>query len=208
MAKGDFPRPSAAMQNETFHRRAKCSAYTDFAAPHKTVYSWNRSRPFSEDAFLAQDLAVHFGFASEIEALRRKNPNLDFDVAMMPQIRDFSFKSTLAHMTALSVLKTSQNPALAEAVARVLVSPEMAAFFSEESGFPPVRRDLLGKKPSNAAQSVFYDSAIISTGWLDPEPQKTGKIFQNAVEAVLSGASDVSKSVQEMAAQFTLLGKK
>jgi hypothetical protein len=54
--------------------------YTSFANPSKSLYSWNRSLPNSENAFLNGDLAFYFGYASEIKRIQDKNPNLNFDV--------------------------------------------------------------------------------------------------------------------------------
>ena len=44
--------------------------YTEFSNSAKMAYSWNRSLPNSKDMFLAGDLAVYFGFGSEINKRR------------------------------------------------------------------------------------------------------------------------------------------
>lgn len=184
------------------------SFYTDFADPLKTVYSWNRSLAPAKDAFLAQDLAIYFGFASEAEELQEKNPNLDFGTAPIPQIRDYPFRATFARMTAVAVMKTSAQKTAAHRIALVLSSAFMADMFSKGSGLPPVRRDLLGKRPATAKESVFYDSAIIGKSWLDPNPTKSKEIFQSAIESILARTLEPKGAVSKMAAQLSLIDGK
>lgn len=182
--------------------------YTDFADPQKSVYTWNRSLAQSQESFLAQDLAVYFGFASELHLLQTKNPNLDFGVALMPQIRDYQYRGTLMHMSGAAVMKTSQNKPLAQYVARALSSQPVIAALSKQTGLPPVRLDLLAKKPTNPAQSVFHDSALIGKSWLDPDPETTAGNFREAVEGILSGTTDVSGAVGKMNAEIMILGRR
>jgi len=59
--------------------------YTEFSNPAKTSYSWNQSLPNSIEAFSSGDLSLYFGFASELEEIRDKNPNLNFDISLFPQ---------------------------------------------------------------------------------------------------------------------------
>ncbi|MCI0566387.1 hypothetical protein L0Y46_04305, partial [bacterium] len=178
---------------------------TDFSDPLKTVYSWNRSLKESRDAFLAQDLAVYFGFASELSSLRSKNPNLDFDVAPVPQVRDHPFRSTLAHMNATAVMKTSKQKPLAFFVASLLTSQEISKIISSEMRLPPVRRDLLSAKPTDAFMNVFYDSALISKSWFDPNPKESNRIFQTAVVSVVTGTASVDGAIGRADAEINLL---
>jgi len=182
--------------------------YTDFANPQKSVYSWNRSLASSLDAFLAQDLATYFGFASELLSLQAKNPNLDFGVTLVPQIRDHQFRGTFMRMSAAAVMKTSKNKPLAYHVAAVLSSQPVLQVLAKETGLPPIRLDLLSVKPTNPAQSVFYDSALIGKSWLDPDPDTTSSYFRKAVEGILAGTVDVSGAVNKMNAELSVLGRR
>ncbi len=47
----------------------------------------------SKNMFLAGDLALYFGFASELDDLKNKNPNLNFDVTLFPQTGDLNLKN-------------------------------------------------------------------------------------------------------------------
>ncbi|MBC7836941.1 extracellular solute-binding protein, partial [Acetobacteraceae bacterium] len=83
--------------------------YTEFANPSKTSYSWNRSLPKSNDMFASGDLAVYFGFASELRIFAARNPNLRYSVALIPQIEGNGTRSTFARLTGLAIPRTSRN---------------------------------------------------------------------------------------------------
>jgi ABC-type glycerol-3-phosphate transport system substrate-binding protein len=166
------------------------SFYTDFVNPVKPVYSWNRSLPESQKAFLSGDLAIYFGFASEINELREKNPNLNFDVATVPQAEGQP-KKTFANMTGLAILNISDNLTGAFRTINILTEDDGISAWSSISNLPPVRRSLLASNPNDAYQSVFYNSALISDAWLDPDYNVTKNIFSDMIRQITSG--EISK---------------
>ena len=85
------------------------SFFTSFADPASDVYSWNKSLPNSSDYFSSDNLAFYFGYASELQNLINKNPNQDFLVAPIPQIKDANFKVTSARVTGIAVSSFSKN---------------------------------------------------------------------------------------------------
>lgn len=168
--------------------------YTEFSNPLKPSYSWNRAMANDRGAFLAGKLAVYFGYASELSSLREANPNLNFDVALVPQA--LGKKSTLGRMNAIAILKSSPNISSAYVAAYTLTSSVLEGDWADKSGFPPVRRDLLTKLPGDAYKAVFYRSALISNGWLDPDDAGTNAAFARLVENVTSGKLRISESVR------------
>ncbi len=171
--------------------------YTDFSNPLKVVYSWNRALPSSKNSFLSGDLAMYFGFASEYNDIKAKNPNLNFDVANLPQLDTSKTKSTFGNIYSFGVLKTSPNIAQALSMIYLFTSNSIENTFASVTGLTPTRNDLLSALPSDAIQSVFYSSALMSKGWLDPDSAQTSKIFQNMIENISSGRSDVGSSVKD-----------
>ena len=77
--------------------------YTRFSRPTNSLYSWNRS--FSEDRqeFLAENLAMYFGYGSEGREIERLNPNLSFDIAEVPQGASATVRRTYGNFYGLSV---------------------------------------------------------------------------------------------------------
>jgi len=193
---GELSSTFAAKNTETDIRPAELALifYTQFSHPSKPTYSWNRSLPSSQDMFVAGDLAIYFGFASEFDDIRKLNPHLDFDVASLPQVRGDASKKTFGRMSGISIVKTSDNIDVAFGTALMLIDPVVVATLSEEVGLPPARRDLLGKVPSNPYGAVFYESALISDAWLDPDPAETDTIFREMMSDIISGRRRISEA--------------
>lgn len=171
------------------------SFFTEFSNPTKPAYSWNRSLPNDRAAFTAGKLAVYFGYASELSAVRNANPNLDFDLAPMPQAE--GRKATFGRMHAIVILKSSRNVAAAFSAAATLTNSASQAKWIAVSGLPPVRRELVGKTPGDAYKEVINQSALIAQGWLEPDPKATDGIFTRMVESVTSGKLRASEAVRQ-----------
>jgi ABC-type glycerol-3-phosphate transport system substrate-binding protein len=170
--------------------------YTEFSNPVQSTYSWNRSLPQSRQAFLGGDLAVYFGFASEFGELADANPNLNFDIAPMPQTRGGNGRAvTYGNMVGLVIPRASSNAGGALAVAQVLTTAQSLAMLGEYTGLPPVRRDMLIAPAPNTYSSTFYQMALISRGWLDPAPDKTGEVFRRMIDDVTAGRSRIRQAV-------------
>lgn len=179
--------------------------YTEFANPLKPFYSWNRALPESKNFFLSGDLALYFGFASELPELRLKNPNLNFDIAAMPQSKDYTKNITFGRVVALAIPRNSQKIAQAFRVANILTGSTSISGLSKTTGLPPVRRDLLASKPSEQYAALFYDGAIQSRAWLAPEPGRLNPIFKEMVESVTSGRTNIDQSIFRASDQLDIL---
>jgi ABC-type glycerol-3-phosphate transport system substrate-binding protein len=192
-------------QNNTSGLRAGEAAlqfYTEFSNPVKQHYSWNKSLPSSRNMFLSGDLAMYFGYASEILDLRARNPHLNFDVAMVPQSKGVNKKITFGRMHGLAALKSSKNLTTALYVEVLLSQADFMKNIPERSYLPPTRRDLLQTRPSDPYLSIFYDSAIISNAWLDPAPKETTAIFAGMIDNVVSGRFRPQEAVSDTASQL------
>lgn len=185
---GSFNKPTVPAE-------AAVNFYTEFGNPSKTSYSWNRSLPNSTNYFLSGDLALYFGFASEISTLQLKNPNLNFDVAMVPVSREGGTNVSIARFNAFAVTKSSKNPNGAFGVAAILSGTAGAKAISSTLKLPSVRRDLLSQRSINAYEVIFNDSAIRAKGWLDPNPTQTNSIFKNMIESITSGRARTGEAI-------------
>ncbi|MCK9344926.1 MAG: extracellular solute-binding protein [Candidatus Pacebacteria bacterium] len=169
--------------------------YTEFSKSEKDSYSWNRSLPQSRSMFEAGDLALYFGYASEYQSIKLKNPHLNFDVAMIPQVGKTANKLTFGRMHGIAIVGASKNQGGALRAAMLLSGSSVITGISGITGLPPVRRDLIAIPPVDAAQSVFYDSALISRAWYDPSPIETNAIFMTMIDSVNSGRSSMNEAL-------------
>lgn len=191
--------------NQKYDLSSVLNFYTDFADPNKEVYSWNKSFPNSIDAFSAENLAFYFGYASELASLINKNPNQNFGVAPLLQIKDSSFKLTGARVTGISILSSSKNFNTALTAAGLLATSDFASRFATATGVAPARRDLLAVKQKDAYSPAFYNSALYAKSWLDPSPKDTNNIFRTMIDSVLSNNMSLADAISDANVKLNLL---
>lgn len=169
--------------------------YTDFANPIKTHYTWNRALRPSRDAFAAGDLALYVGLASEEPLIRRTNPNLNFAIAPVPQIRGGARALNVGQVYAFGIPKAAKNQQGALTVAYTLASMNTSKLFAQALGMPSARRDVLAEEASGN-DDLFNKQAILSRSWIDPDPEKTDIIFRDMIQSVTSGSARLAEAIQ------------
>lgn len=175
--------------------------YTSFADPSKELYTWNRSLPKSRDAFLSGVLAIYFGYSSELGKLQDKNPNLNFDVASMPQDKDGKV-ATYGKITAFSIVKNTKNFGGALSVITKLTSKDSIKVWQSLTNMPSVRRDLISEATSDPYMDIFNKSAVQSLSWYDPHSTKSDKVFKDMIESITSGRKKMTDAVSDARIQL------
>jgi ABC-type glycerol-3-phosphate transport system substrate-binding protein len=171
--------------------------YTQFSNPTRSYYSWNRSLLPAQTHFTSGDSAYYVGYASELRILRAKNPTLNLGVSLVPQSRVSSANITFAKLRGIAISRSASNPGAALSAALALVAREPAKELADSMLLPPARRDLLAEEPSDSVLSIFYEAALQSKGWLDPNPSATASAFKEMIESVTSGRARVTEAVRE-----------
>jgi ABC-type glycerol-3-phosphate transport system substrate-binding protein len=174
---------------------AALNFYTQFADPSRTVYSWNASFSSDYQQFLAGDLALYLGFASEQPLISAANPNLSYQMAPLPQLQTSSVKSDYGLAYAFAIPKASQNATGALSVAEELANPSYLPIAAQGLSMAPANRTLLTPSASDLYAPVYYPAALISSGWLSPAPATTDQLFSAMITSVSSGASTASAAV-------------
>lgn len=169
--------------------------YTEFANPSNVYYSWNRAQRESRAAFGASELALYIGYASEEPLIRQTNPNLNFAVAPIPQLRTKETALNIGTVYALAIPRSSDNLRGAQQAAYILASSPASSLFSQAIGIPSARRDVLSESVVGNAE-LFNRQAIISRSWIDPDPVKTNELFRDMIEGVTSGALKLGEALQ------------
>ena len=182
--------------------------FTAFANPVSDVYTWNRSLDNSIDLFAQDKLAMYLGFASDLPVILAKNPNLNFDVALMPQVdKSDNDKKTRVYgrVWAFAITKASTNKNGAYRFIVQMLKPQYANALSEFLGIANVQKSLLVKKPEDPLKVIFRDSAIISFAYLDPKSSVTDSIIQEAISSVVSGQSLIENAISRADARIRKL---
>ncbi|MFH1402249.1 MAG: extracellular solute-binding protein [Patescibacteria group bacterium] len=196
-----------ASDKQTTATESALRFYTEFSNPVKETYSWNKSMSDSKNAFLAGDLAIYFGFASELKELQNKNPNLNFDVSVMPQVSGAKNNINFGKMQGLAINKGSKNLTGAFSVISALITTETLTYLSQMTNLPPVSKIILAREPTDPYQNIFFRAALSSKAFLDLDEDTTDLIFQDMVESVVSGRRILSDAVSRADAEMAELLK-
>ena len=176
--------------------------FTQFANPSAVTYTWNRGQRNDREAFLAEDLALYFGFGSEYQGLKDGNANLNFDIAEVPQGADETHKKGYGTLYALTIPKSAKNPAGAFEVAKQFSLTATNDTLVRKLYLAPARRDLINAKNGTAIGDTVYQSALITHGWLDPNPETSNSIFKEMIETITSGRAKISESIENASYQL------
>jgi len=169
--------------------------YTSFANPTNTTYTWNNALPDSLQNFLAGNSAFYIGHASELFSIQAQNPNLNFDVMPLFQAANATRPITFGSFIAAGIMKSAPNFDAAYAAASALASSTEIDAMSKTFSLPPVRRDLLQVAQSNPYVSVFFQAALNSFSWPDPNPVSTDTIFRGMIDNVNSNTTDTQTAI-------------
>jgi len=182
------------------------SFYTQFADSRKQVNTWSRALPDSESMFLGNRLAMYLGFSSELYTLKEKSPNLNFDVALLPQSQNGAVTGTFGRLYSFMILRSAGDVPGTIQAAIALTSREATSSFVEFSNFSSVRRDST-PLAGNPYQAIFRQSALTSRAWVDPDRVVSDFAFREMVESVTSGFTTpggaLNKATQQIRSSIT-----
>ncbi len=176
--------------------------FAQFADPTNANYSWNRSWPDSKSAFLSGTLATYFGFASEISDIRAKNPNLNFDVAPMPQVRSGGQAADYARLYGFSLVRASPNVSGAYTIISTLIAPQYLAGLSKTMYLPSVDLAVIQSGSTDPYIAVFNRVALTARTWLDTDPSVSSGILGSMVDSVTSGQSAPDQAIKDAGQRY------
>ncbi len=171
--------------------------FTNFSNANSALYSWNRAQPTDTQAFISGDLALYFGRASEAPSIDSKNPNLNFDVAPVPQGGAATTRRGYGVFYGFAIPRASGNVSGAYAAAQRITGAKYANELTTALTMAPVRRDLVAAGANDPLRSISLQAALIARGWLDPNPTDSDSIFMQMVEDVVSNRARVGVAVTD-----------
>lgn len=179
--------------------------YLEFADPARRSYSWNTALPSSREAFVAEDLALYFGFASEEREIVEANPHLSFGVSVMPQVASSSAVMTTGDVYGIAVLRSSQNINPAFHALFALTGAEGISELDLRTGLPSVRLDLLREDPARASSAVFMNSALVMRVWFDPDPGETHRAFRDMIQSIRANELSTTSALGRLRGEIDAL---
>lgn len=177
--------------------RVSLEFYTRFARPDNSLYSWNRSFQSDRDRFISGDLALYFGRLSEGPQLQRLNPNLNFDVAEVPQGATATVRRTHGVFYGFAVLRASDNLPGSFMVMNELSNTGNATMLAQAYSMVPTMRSVVSGGSNDRFGRVGFRSAGVAYGWLSPRRQATDQIFTTTLRDIVENRSGAPEATAD-----------
>lgn len=191
--------PQATPQEQAF------MYYQSFSDPTNPLYSWNKKLDTAQDAFVSGKTTFYLAPSSELFTLQTKNPNLNFDVTGMFQPDTATRPVTYGTIYGIGMIKNSPNLAAAVGVVKALTTKEFTDTLSKRVSLAPARRDLLLVSPASPYLTVFFDQALHTFAWADPQTLATDTLFRDMIRKSASGEWGVTQALYETKNQIQSL---
>ncbi len=163
--------------------------YTSFSNKNSDTYTWNTAQRNNRDLFIAGKLPLYIGFASELPVLRTKNPNLNFDIHMVPMPETGGKKTVYGNMNGWGVSKLSKNSTLAVAVLQMISTRDIITSVLSATWIAPARRDMLQTlPPDDAVRSLIYSAAIVANSYWNPNVSIIANSLEKNINQVNAGS--------------------
>lgn len=186
--------------------------FVQFINPNlENYYTWSRRAPQDKDLFSAGNLGLYFGLASDKAYIDVKNPNLKYEVALMPipKADDQSYLNVnYVKIYGLAVSAKAPNQYLAQKVITDLADKDNSAKVAEALKIAPARADLLATAQTSTLMDVIYRSASKGDFVLEPKRDLLKTLFDQItesfagtrltpVEIITKAQDELSRQVQE-----------
>ena len=187
--------------------------YTSFAREDKETYTWNSGFPNSPDAFGQQQVPMMFQYSFYETYLKRKYPDLKFEIAPMPQIKGIVDRVDYSYFWAETASKSTAQPVVAWDFLKFVASKENVKAYTSLTQNPtslketskqsyqdsnsPLLKDFTGK-------SVFNAQSYTATNWYKgKDPQKVGDVFKIMISDVVGKHQPLQTAIDTAAASIT-----
>lgn len=172
--------------------------YTRFADAGDPLYSWNRNKREDRQEFLSESLALYFGMGSEFSTIQRQNPNLNFDVAPVPQAAGATTPRTYGDFYGFAILQTAPNMNGAYQVAQTLGNERYTAFAADRLQMAPGHRSTIARGTGSTLGGVVFNAALIARGWLNPASARTEQAFDQMVRDIQANRTDPARAASDL----------
>lgn len=177
--------------------------YTSFANPTRENYNWNVDSDYSVDAFANGRAAYLYGYSYTREQIQAKAPNLNYDVANVPQY-DLSQPSVNYASYYAEVVSKQAKPAVQAAAwdfLKFATSKEALDTYYAKDKQPSSRRDLIALQTSDLQIGVFAHANLTAKSFPKYNEQKFDAIFADVINNILLGGQTVQNALSRAQTQ-------
>ena len=182
---------------------AAVNRYLSYSKPTEPVYTWNEVGDYSFDAFTQGKVAMIFSYAYGENTVRQLNPKLDFEVVPAPQYPNAITKVAYANYWLETVSKDSANSATAWDFVRFATNQDHVRIYSQRTGKPASRRDLVNEQLNNPDLAAFIEQAPYATSWYQYQPQQVEVLFDQFLTDMVQGKAELKTALTKLQGDVT-----
>lgn len=170
--------------------------YTDFANPVKDTYTWNEGMDNALDKFLSGSLAFFFGYSYHLPIIRARAPDLNFDIAVLPQL-DPEHPVNAASYWLQCVTQKSKYQNEAWAFVNYITHSKATKDYLDATGRPTALRTYIAEQSEKPELAPFASQVLVADNWY------RGRDYDAASKAVKDMAKEWLAAVPADTDPFT-----
>lgn len=207
-SRATFDQATLNSQNVPFYPAADAlSFYTSFANPASDVYTWSSNSNYSVDAFANGQLAFMYGYSYMRDIINQKSPNLNYDVAPVPQPDTNGNLVNFANYWGFGVSKQSKNPNYAWSFISFMTQKQNLENYYKLHNLPSSRRDIIAEQISDPNIGVFASENLTAKSLYKKDQSKFDAIFLNMIDDVNLRGKSVTDAISNATQQINLLAQ-
>ena len=179
--------------------------YTSFANPNSDNYTWNTRSDYSIDAFANGRAAFLYSYTYARPLILAKSPNLNFDVAPVPQPNLDDPAVNFANYFGEVVNKQSQNSAVAWDFLKFATSKDSLDKYYAKNKAPSSRKDLIGVQIQDLEIGTFAHANLTAKSFYRPDDAKMDTIFTRMIDNVLLKGQSVQQALEQAQSEARVL---
>lgn len=179
--------------------------YTSFANPSSGNYTWNEDSDYSTDAFANGRAAFLYGYAYTRGQINSKAPNLNYDVAPVPQNNLDNPTVNYSNYFAEVVSKQSKNQNWAWDFLKFATSKDSLDTYYKQDKQPSSRRDLIELQTSDDQIGVFAHANLTGKTFYKADEAKFDAIIGDMINNIILRGQAVDQALSRAQSQASTL---
>ncbi len=179
--------------------------YTSFADPSSRNYTWNSESDYSVDAFANGRAAFLYGYSYTRDQIEAKAPNLNYDVAPVPQYDLTQPNVNFASYFGEVVSKQSKHTDVAWDFLKFATSKSALDAYYAKDKQPSSRRDLIELQSQDLDIGVFAHANLTAKSFYKVNEEKFDQLIGDAINNILFKGQSISSSLSRAQSQANAL---
>lgn len=181
--------------------------YVKFAQDKWETYDWNETKNDALEEFASGSVAYFIGYHSDLAKIKQISPNLNFDVAPLPQI-NAQQQINYPSFNIESVSINCKNKDLAWAFVQYLTNEQNTQQYVDATKQPSSRRNLISKQLEDYELATFAQQALTAKTWYHgKKPDEAINLFAKMIDNARTNLFTLPEIVGDTAAKIELTMK-